>query len=427
MLSASSIKTLFILFCAVIIMTGCGKDRSTEKKKTQLTLAVQVSAESRRLYRKVIADFESEHPDIKVDLMEIPGQYYSKLMVMLAGGNPPDLMWMGQSFSEFATKGVFLDIKNRLGHEIKQDEFIPEVIKWYKFGDKIYGIALTIDTDFIVYNKSLFDKCGVPYPKDDWNLNEFIATAKKLTIDKNRDGITDQYGFKGTLDFSSFGAQIISEDGKRPLCDSVEMLDYLQTTRNMWKKWKISPPPDSQDGVGLDIYSYFRQGKAAMMRMYTWNIPFLESKCADIQWDIVEPPTVKKKAHWASSQAILISAETRHPEAAWLLFKKFLSPEVQTFMASSGLPSRKSVAAKVAAQRRKQHSYHYDAIFNARKHLYPYPHIANLDEMMTLFGSGVSAVNLGFLSPEAAMKKAVREMRINIKRNARRNRRDPER
>ena len=43
-----------------------------------------------------------------------------------------------------------------------------------------------------------------------------------------------------------------------------------------------------------------------------------------MDWDYVLCPKVKRRAQWASSSAIVISADTRYPDEAWELCKVFL-------------------------------------------------------------------------------------------------------
>ena len=59
-------------------------------------------------YESAIAKFEAEHPQIEVELLTVAGNYYDKVLLMIAGRNAPDLIWMGQGFVEFAERGALL-------------------------------------------------------------------------------------------------------------------------------------------------------------------------------------------------------------------------------------------------------------------------------------------------------------------------------
>lgn len=370
------------------------------------------------MYQGVVKRFEEAHPNITVQILEIPANYYGKVLVMIAGHNAPDLMWMGQSFAEFAARGVFLDLSDKLKAEVDLDEYLPQALSWYKVGGKQYGIPFGIDMNYIAYNKKLFDQAGVPYPTDDWDYDTFLRTAKALTRDIDRDGYIDQYGYKGDLEKSSFGAQVISSDGKEVLCNRPEMIEALRTNLDLARKHRVSPLPEDSDFQGLDTYTYFRQGKAAMMMFYTWNLPFLRRQCSDMDWDIVNNPTIRQRGHWASSQAILVSSATRHPAEAWLLCKEFFCDDVQRTMAARGLPPSRRVAELVIREYRESglQPANIAALQKASDSLYPFPRIPNLSEILSLYGSAAGGVPTGRATPEEAMVRAEKAIVLYLKR-----------
>jgi multiple sugar transport system substrate-binding protein len=330
-------------------------------------------------------------------------------------------MWMGQSFAEFAVRGVFLDLSDRIAEDVDLDEYLPQALSWYRIDGKQYGIPFGVDMNFIAYNKDLFDEAGVTYPTDDWTFDEFLEKARALTRDRDGDGAIDQYGFKGNLEKASFGAAVINDAGTKPLCNSPEMIEYLTVNMALSDKWHVSPRPDDSDSQSLDAYSYFRQGKAAMMMMYTWNLPFLRSRCGDIDWDIVNNPTVHQRGHWASSQAILISSDTPHPDEAWLLCKRFFGEEIQRTMGQRGLPSNLRIARELIAENAREGGVpaNLAALLKATDSLYPTPRIANLSEIMSLYYESAGGVTAHRTTPEKAMAKAEKAIHLYLKRRRR--------
>ena len=395
---------LLLLAVAGGTFSGCRRGDSAAGK-VRLVLSVPADQKTRSMYRRVVTQFETRHPHVSVQILEIPADYYSKVLVMIAGRNAPDLMWMGQSFAEFAARGVFMDMSARLEAEVNLDEYLPQALEWYRIDGRQYGVPFGIDMSFVAYNKKLFDEAVVPYPTDDWTLADFLEKARRLTRDRDGDGRIDQYGYRGSIDHSCFGAAIISSDGTRPLCNSPEMIECHQLNLDLAEKWKVSPLPDDPDAQGLDSVAYFRQGRAAMMKMHTWNLPFLRDRCRELDWDIVNNPKARQRGHWASSQAILISADTAHPDEAWLLCREFFGDDVQRTMAARGLPSNLRVAREAIAQNTGK-PQNTEAFLKATDSLYPTPRIANLSEIMSLYYSASGSISAHRATPAEAMAKA---------------------
>jgi len=399
----------------LLVLSGC-TERSGDSDRVKIVMATSSTEALKPIFLSTIEQFEQEHPEIRVELMEIPGNYYQKVSVMIAGRNPPDVMWMGQSFVEFAMRGAFLDISDRIAAEIDTSEYHPQVLSWYRFGGKQYGVPYGIDLRFIVYNKTAFDEAGLEYPKDGWSLDRFTDCAKKLTIDRDGDGRIDQYGFRGDIGYEPFGAEFVSPDGSKALCNSPGMIEYLQFSLDSIYKWKISPRPEETRQESGDAYSIFRQGKAAMMEFATWSISHLREKCADVDWDVVGMPVANRRAHWASSAAYVIARDTKRPEESWLFFKKLISDEFQLGMSIESLPASRRVAEQLVRENTLKPA-NLQSILDATDYLYPTPRIANLQEIVEQFGIARQKVTScygtsRYVPPKQAMAEA--ERRINF-------------
>jgi hypothetical protein len=60
------------------------------------------------------------------------------------------------------------------------------------------------------YNKTYFEKAGVPLPKEDWSCDDFVGTAKALTLEIDGKPVT---GFSAPNDFGNILPWILSNGG----------------------------------------------------------------------------------------------------------------------------------------------------------------------------------------------------------------------
>ena len=422
---------LFGLALLVVLIIGWGyyhskgKQSQSEDEKVRLVLAINVSHRERPFFVETVDAFMKEHPNIEVEIRNIAGvRYYQKILIMMAGKVAPDLMWMGQSFAEFAYKGAFLDITDRL-KDFPTDEFLPQALSWYRMNGRQYGVPYAIHMRIFAYNKKLFDEAGIPYPSDDWDFDEFLEITKKLTLDKDGDGQIDQYGFRGGLHRATFGAEIFSDDGQLALCNTPEMLNFFQTRLDLAFKYKVQPTMELRNQEGrnssIERYAPFAQGRYAIIDAGNGDRVVMLEKCADIDWDYVLCPKVKRHAQWSSSAAIVISADTRHPDESWELCKVFIGDKFQKSMALSGMPTNINAAEEVIAEHRGTPS-NLKAVLKAYDFLYPTPRVPNLKELEAIYVDAEEKIMLRMATPRDALDDAQRKMTLAIKKLNERNR-----
>jgi len=326
-------------------------------------------------------------------------------------------MWLGQSFSEFAARGVVMDISDRLVAE-DMAAVPPQILDWYRYKGKRYGVPFGIDTQYIVYNKKLFDEAGIPYPQDTWTYGDFFAIATKLT--KNEPDGVRRFGMLGLLDESAFGGEFLSRDGQKAMCNTPEMIEYLQTNLDLISKYRISLLGKNSSQNSLDgCIVLFRQERVAMMVMFTWDFPYLQERLIDMDWDIVNNPTIRRRGHWASSQAIVVSSSTKHPEEAWLLCREMFGRRFQKLMSFEMVPANLEVAKEIAEEHREKPA-NLEAWVKAMDSLYGNPRVPHLMELFQFWYDAQESVWTHRSTPTEAVARAESEINAAIAKIGRR-------
>lgn len=338
-----------IMILAFLSQTGgCGpRETGVKPKGVPIKVAFWGSPEEVDIITIAIKDWQKSHPDIVVRLEHIPyGGYVSKILTEIAGGSAPDIIASEvDMFVSFAAKDIFLDLKPLIEKDpvFRLEDFFPEVVDRYTVDGKLYAIPRdTAPFACIYYNKRLFDEAGLPYPTDDWDWNDLLYKAKKLTkVDK--EGKVSQYGFYSDMWMNfvlSNGGKLV-DDVKHPrrfLLDSPEAIEGLEFLVDMAHKHKVSPAPTTFRNLGLGAIQMFMMQRVAMYHSGIWETPTIR-KVKDFDWDIAmfpkSPKGIRKFGTGGTGYAILKT--TKYPQEAWDVLKALSGDEGQIMLAESGL------------------------------------------------------------------------------------------
>lgn len=164
------------------MFTGCGGSSSSSNAsgETKLTLALW-DAEQQKVMDKMLEVYKEKTGVTVETQLTTWSEYWTKLETSLTGGSAADVVWMNVlHVEEYADAGILKDL-SEIGKNLDVDANFPEVlVNGYRVDDKLYAIPKDFDTNALFYNKDLFDKAGVPYPTDDWTMDDLKETAKKL-------------------------------------------------------------------------------------------------------------------------------------------------------------------------------------------------------------------------------------------------------
>src|SRR4051794_38340260 len=131
-------------------------------------------------FKKVIANFNKDHPDIKVNLLNIAdaAKYYTKVNTAAVGGNLADVYYARTfDIASFVDKQRVIPLTplvDKSKSDVNPDDFWPAQVKQMSVGDQLYGLPYDFSNLAIYVNKTMFADAGVPVPTDDWTWDQYF-------------------------------------------------------------------------------------------------------------------------------------------------------------------------------------------------------------------------------------------------------------
>ncbi|NMG18500.1 ABC transporter substrate-binding protein [Brasilonema bromeliae] len=353
----------FALWAAVfgsiaLLVIGCQNLplASVSSAPTALTIKLggwTASPAEQKLLKELLQDFEAKHPNIKVRHEVINDQYMDVIKTRLVGDAAPDVFYLEALEAPFfMSQNVLEPLDAYITPDFDLADFEETLLKSFKYAKHIYGFPKDYSTLALFYNKKAFAAAGLSTPPTTWN--ELRTYSKKLTVDNNRDGRIDQYGFgeipelaRQAYKIKAFGGQLVDQNGYAAFASDASLLG-LQLAIDQYQKDRSSA---QKSDVGTNSGSeMFGQGKVAMVIEGNWAIPYLTETFPNLEFATAELPTINdNKKTMVFTVAYVMNKQTQHKAEAWELISYLTGKQGMTKWTKTGfaLPSRKSVAQKL--------------------------------------------------------------------------------
>ncbi|MDF2723061.1 MAG: hypothetical protein K0Q59_2736 [Paenibacillus sp.] len=251
----------------------------------------------------------------------------------LASGTPIDIM-----ISSLGTTTTYLT-------NLKLESDISDLIKQYNYdltrlepslidtqralaNGGIYGLPWTVGSFIFVYNKDLFDKFGVAYPKDGKTWDETYDLAKRLT---RTDGGQQYQGFAIQIE-NGMGTNQLSAAYFDPKTHKSKFLEdnFIKAFENMARFFKIpgNEPPAS------GVVNAFQKEKTIAMFMGTSGQVKPTAELIP-NWDassVPEFPDKKGVGFQSAPEYFYITKAAKSRDAAFQVLSFIASDEYQEWM-----------------------------------------------------------------------------------------------
>ncbi len=403
--------SLFLIILLAFPLWGWGR------KMPRLTLLVWGGYWELKPLREWIRDFEKES-GVKVYMIEVSGGriYERKLVTMLGAGTPPDVALVNlPTFHSLLKRGVLGDLSSYIQKEnFDLSVFYPQILKVFQRGEKIYALPYVWNVFVLFYNKSMFDKVGIPYPDKTWDWKKLEEVAKKFTRDLNGDGKPDQFGVYYDPSWQIFlwqnGGKVLDEEknifllNKPPYREkNLEALKFtFRISKNYSPRGAVSA---LQDVSSADL---FATGKLAMIVNGTWGAARYKYLMKNQGWGMSVLPHGKERATELRVTGWVTFKNSSHPQKSWELIKYLSSEKVNKEVISigRGLPPRREIAEKELFQDPLFKNFPLKDILEEIK----FSHVGILDShLLFLYQQEMEKVDNGLESIEEAMRNLERE------------------
>jgi multiple sugar transport system substrate-binding protein len=304
----------------------------------------------RELYQSFIDGFQQENPNIKVNVsFEAWNDYMTKLPTILASGTVPDVIHQHMSIvQDYGARGALLDLTPFMQRDsVSPDDYIPALFEAFSNDGKTYAIPKDSAAWGIYYNKAMFDAAGIPYPKDNWTLDDFRTYAIELTRDQNGNPASSpnfdpnnikQWGFvwleptpttsEVTRGFvKAFGGDWYNQEYTETLITDPKVQAYFQLMADLRCKLHATPTAAQATGQG----DPFRTGLVAMAHSFHVMDFFAREEKVQFPYDVTFLPAGPGGQYVpVGASGWAIPAKAANPDASWQLVRYLTSQAVQT-------------------------------------------------------------------------------------------------
>lgn len=332
------LETKRIICSMILLFLIFGNFVSAESQETvTLRLIAWGNPTEVKARQATLERFEELHPNIKVEFIHTPLNYLDKVQIMLAGGDFPDIIYLGNGdYPWFAEAGQLMPLDSLIERdELDLSDVIPKALELYNYKGKQYGFPADFPNQELFYNVTMFQNAGLELLPSDWNdsswtWERFLDYAQKLTV-KDPSGRATQWGFRVDTSFRGWwvwvltnGGEMFSEDGTRCLLAEPASVEAFQFLQDLIYKYEVAPTIELADTLGG--YDMFLGGNLAMTT-YWPAIGYMRENIEKFEWDVTFHPFKARKACAGGGTGHFICAGTKYTEESWTLLKWLISEE----------------------------------------------------------------------------------------------------
>ena len=397
-----SVCILAFLFISIFL---CNFAVNKSDKAVVIKFSSWGSQSEVEIIKSVISDFEEKNPDIKIDFIHIPQNYFQKIHLLFASGLEPDVLFINnRQIQLYINANLLTDLTPYFNKA--DDIFFSEALDCFKGNGKIYAIPRDISNLVLYYNKDILKETGVKLPKKINTIEELQEIAKQLTNEKHWGVNFEEDPLWWMYYLAANGGGAISDDLSSVIINSPNSIEALNLYADMINKEHIIP---NKAQVGsMTSAQMFINGKIAMYLSGRWMVPkFRETVTFD--WDITEFPSSDENKVYIDASGWAVSENSKHKAEAVEFVKYLSSAQAIDKFTESGLivPSRKDTAKSDVFLEKNKKPYNNIAFIEMLKNAKPTPVNKNYGSVNDILKEKSQCVFEGKCRAEDAFNSAV--------------------
>jgi multiple sugar transport system substrate-binding protein len=349
---------------ALSVLAGCGANggnnmstapaaggsAAASKQPVEIKLYTY-GTEQQYNWNKTIDAFQQKNQDIKVTLVQLSAkgdtqEAGKKLDLAVASGEAMDVVMFSDpaSYAQHVGLGMVAPLDDYIAKDGGYKEEAEYKVDTHLNG-KVYALPGKFNPWYVLLNKTMLDKAGLPVPKD-WTWDQFADYAKKLTTGEGADKVYGTYfngpNNGGWMEFTKLmmintpdSTEFLKADGTSNMSDP----NFKKTLALRWKmekEDKSAVPYDSMISQKLTYRNELFNQKAAMIPIGSWmNNEIGGTDQNPLNFNIAVAPLPKNSASdqggytEVTTDFVSVAQSSKHKEEAYK-FVRWYTTEGQT-------------------------------------------------------------------------------------------------
>src|SRR5947208_13235224 len=286
--------TALIVSALVAAVAASARSYTPAKHNAPAKLTVWVGWSARELgeFKKVVAEYDSAHPDVTVKVVGSIND--DKITAAIRSGNAPDVVssFTSANVGVYCGTGAWVDLSPYLKKDhIDLSQFPKTSLYYTQYKGKRCALPLLADSYGLYYNKALLAKAGITAPPK--TVDELAADAKKLTT-RNHDGSLKVVGFDPLMGWYEnapvhwgpmWGATWMNGD-KSGLADSPGWEEMARWQKKLidWYGYDNLVRWQASSGDEFSASNAFETGKVAMNLDGEYRIGFIKAEAPKLDF-----------------------------------------------------------------------------------------------------------------------------------------------
>lgn len=287
---------------------------------SQTTVAYWGLWEPTKIFEQVIADFEKDHPNIKIEYAQQSHKdYRERLASSIARGEGPDIFRFHNTWVPMFKKDLSVVPPDVYDAASFESTFYPVARESLRQGTAYMGIPLEFDGLGLYINEEIFSRAGKEPPKTWDELRQMakeLTTAQVAGVALGRTENVDHWSEILGVMMLQNGANLEKPTGKL----AEDALDYFTLFAKTDKVWNERLPSSTLA---------FANGRVAMIFGPSWRALNIKEINPSLKFKIVPVPQLPEtNITWASFWVEGVWEKSQNKKEAWEFLKYLSSKEV---------------------------------------------------------------------------------------------------
>ncbi|TVY11424.1 ABC transporter substrate-binding protein [Paenibacillus cremeus] len=365
------IRSAFIALSLMMMSAGCTNEAAEQKGASEqppsnpakvvdtspvtLKFAVHlpINDEFKQLY---IEPVTKKYPNITLEL--ISANSFKQYDQFIAAGELPDLyISFNGNMPGLKDRGINMDMKtlfqnNKVDLSRFGQNYLDDIQYSATEKGELYGLPLEAGFHALYYNKEIFDKFGVPYPKDGMTMEDALVLAKKVTRLDN--GVQYRGWDLGSIVRMGqpLGLEYIDHKTEKAITSSEGWKRVFELGKQIYS---IPGNEPSKDANKNGVNGFAKDRTIAMLNQTNIFSQLKQAEQEGLKWDVVQHPFYKDVPNtYGNSTVYMVGAvpTTKHMDQVLQVMEVLTSDEVQMNVSKAGRisPLKSDAVQKVFGQ-----------------------------------------------------------------------------